>query len=104
MRNSGSSIRAWSAAVVAVAVLSPWAPVSRARAFGGLWSSQKDGVVATGLDVLMVDDPGPTMTAVIQLRVAGPAQPLAWVIPLPSAPKVVPSSRVVFARLAAATA
>jgi Uncharacterized protein conserved in bacteria (DUF2330) len=89
--------------LVAALLLSP--PMSPcAYAFGGLWSSQAAPVKQAGEEILFVDNPGSTITAVVQITYDGPAQKFAWVIPMPGRPTVGVSSSTVFQRLDAATA
>jgi hypothetical protein len=91
------------AVLVAALLLSP--PMSPcAHAFGSIWSSQRAPVRQTSEEILFVDNPGPTVTAVVQIAYDGPAQKFAWVIPIPGRPTVGISSSTVFRRLDAATA
>ena len=76
----------------------------RAHAFGGLWSSQTVPLRQTGEAIIFVDNPDATITAIIQIRYAGPPQKFAWVIPVPGTPTVGVASNTVFQRLDAATA
>lgn len=74
-----------------------------ARAFGGLWSSGADTVSQSAEQVLFVDNPDATITAVVRIRFMGPARQFAWLVPVPGSPRVSVSSSVVFERLDAAT-
>jgi hypothetical protein len=76
----------------------------RAYAFGGFWSSQSAPVRQTSEQIVFVDNPDSTVTAVVQIRYVGTSQKFAWVIPLPGKPTVGVSSNTVFQRLDAATA
>ncbi len=76
----------------------------RARASGGLWSSQDPPVHQAADEIIFVDNPGSTLTAIIRINYAGPAQRFAWLIPVPGKPTVAVSSSTVFQRLDAATA
>ncbi|HEX6245986.1 MAG TPA: DUF2330 domain-containing protein, partial [Polyangiales bacterium] len=77
-----------------------WAACSgQARAFGGLWPSQPQAPQQTAQQVLFVDPPGPSVTAIIRLQTGGPAQELAWLVPVPSKPTLALSSNAVFHRL-----
>jgi hypothetical protein len=90
--------------IAVVALLLCPAMSDRAHAFGGLWSSQRANVRQTGADIIIVDNPDTTVTAVIRIRYEGPSQQFAWVIPVPGTPRVAVSSSTVFDRLDAATA
>lgn len=86
------------------ALLSSPVMSERARAYGGLWSSQADRIHQSATQIIFVDNPGSTVTAVVQLEYSGPAKSFAWLIPVPGTPTVEVSSRTVFERLDAATA
>ena len=90
--------------VAALLLLSSPLMSERARAYGGLWSSEAAPVEHTATEVLFVDNPDSTLTAVVQVEYAGPAESFAWLIPVPGKPTVAISSRTVFDRLEAATA
>ena len=83
-----------------------WSPsMSRdAHAFGAAWSSDKVPVRHAVEKVIFVDNPGPTITAIIQIEYEGPPQKFAWLIPVRGTPTVGISSNAVFLRLDAATA
>jgi hypothetical protein len=89
---------------VGVSVASLWLLCPQAYAFGGFWSSQTEAVRQTSEQIVFVDNPDSTVTAIVQIKYAGPAQKFAWVIPLPGRPTVGVSSSTVFQRLDAATA
>jgi hypothetical protein len=91
-------------AVCAVALLSSPVMSHRARAFGGFWSSEAAKVSSSAERIIFVDNPDSTVTAIIQIKYAGPPQRFAWVIPMPGTPTVGVSSSTVFQRLDAATA
>jgi hypothetical protein len=76
----------------------------RAHAFGGLWSSRGAPVKQSAEQIVFVDNPDSTVTAIIQMRYVGASQKFAWVIPMPGTPTVGVSSNTVFQRLDAATA
>lgn len=79
--------------------------VSRdAHAFGGAWSSEKVPVRHAVEKIIFVDNPGPTITAIIQIEYEGPPQKFAWLIPVLGTPAIGTSSNAVFRRLDAATA
>lgn len=78
---------------------------TRVQAFGGFWPPDSgERVQQTSAKVIFVDNPDSTITALVQLGYAGPANNFAWVIPVPGAPEVGVTSNVVFKRLEAATA
>ena len=76
----------------------------RAYAFGGFWSSQTAPVKQAAEEIVFVDNPDSTVTAIVQIKYAGPSQKFAWVIPMPGRPTIGVSSNTVFRRLDAATA
>ena len=53
--------------------------------------------------IIFVDNPDDTITAVIQIQYVGPSKKFAWVIPMPGKPTIGVSSNVAFQRLDAAT-
>ncbi len=93
-----------SVGVAVAALLSSLAMSHSAYAFGGFWSSQTAPVNQAAEEILFVDNPDSTVTAIIQIRYVGPSQKFAWVIPMPGRPTVGVSSNTVFRRLDAATA
>jgi hypothetical protein len=93
-----------SVAVSVAALLLSSAMSHRAQAYGGLWSSQTAPLQQAAEAVIFVDNPDSTVTAIIQIKYAGPPQKFAWVIPIAGKPTVGVSSNVVFERLDAATA
>jgi hypothetical protein len=104
MNSSSSSSRAagW-ACVCAIALLLSPALSQRALAYGGVWSSEGTPVSQAGQEIILVDHPDSTITAIVRIRYAGPAQDFAWVVPVPGKPTVRVSSNIVFERLKAAT-
>lgn len=76
----------------------------RAHTFGGLWSSHALPVNQSAEKIIFVDNPDATVTAIIQVKYAGPSRKFVWVIPMPGHPTVGFSSNTVFQRLDAATA
>lgn len=105
MRRSDKCARLQGFLGVALAAWLAWLACSeRALAFGGLWSSHGAVLKQSAERVILVDHPDSTITAIIQLRYAGPAQQFAWLVPVPGTPQVAVSSSVVFDRLEAATA
>ena len=89
---------------VCVATLLSAAMSPCAYAFGGFWSSQSAPVHQAAEQILFVDNPDSTVTAVVRIQYAGPPQKFAWVIPVPGRPAIGVSSNTVFERLDAATA
>jgi Uncharacterized protein conserved in bacteria (DUF2330) len=103
IRSLSPSVLGSVGACVAALVLSP-AMSPRAYAFGGLWSSETAPVHQAAEEIVFVDNPDATVTAIVAIKYAGPAQKFAWVIPVPGRPTVGVSSSTVFRRLDAATA
>jgi hypothetical protein len=101
----GMSARVQRPVVVSVAaLLLSLATGHRAYADGGIRSPQAAPVRRSAEEIILVDNPDPTITAIIQLRPVGPSQPFAWVAAVPGKPMVGVSSNAVFLRLDAATA
>lgn len=94
----------WSLGACLVAVLLWCAMSSSAHAFGGLWSAPDTSVGQSAAQIILVDHPGPAVTAVVQIHYVGAAQDFAWLIPVAGTPRVSVSSNAVFERLDAATA
>src|SRR5688572_2333212 len=102
-----SKFSPWLGSLMGVAAMAvPLSPAltGRAHAFGGLWSAQGATITQSAARVIFVDHPGPTLTAIVQLEYAGPAQKFAWLVPVPGRASVGVSSSAVFDRLDAATA
>jgi hypothetical protein len=76
----------------------------RAHAFGGLSPAAGARLEQVAERIIFVDHPGPTITAIVQIASAGPAQKFAWVVPVPGKVSVSVSSNAVFERLDAVTA
>ncbi len=94
-----------SSAVACLAAVLSWCAMSSgAHAFGGLWSAPDARVEQAGAQIILVDHPGPTVTAIVQIQYAGAGEDFAWVIPVTGTPTVAMSSNAVFERLDAATA
>jgi hypothetical protein len=90
---------------VAVSVLlSSPVLIRSAHAFGGFWSSQAAPVKQTAEDVILVDNPDSTVTAIVRMSYTGASERFAWVIPVKGTPKIGVSSDTVFQRLEVATA
>lgn len=90
--------------VMLAALLISLATAQPAQAFGGFWSSQPTPVRQSGLEIIFVDNPDSTITAVVRIRYAGAPQKFAWLMPVPGKPTVSVSSNTVFERLESATA
>ncbi|MGD8862411.1 MAG: DUF2330 domain-containing protein [Myxococcales bacterium] len=75
----------------------------RVLAYGTLLTDSGASAAPSSLAVLLVDPPGPTVTAVIELQHRGEADGLAWVLPVRGELEVRVSSSTVFERLDAAT-
>ncbi|HVW24256.1 MAG TPA: DUF2330 domain-containing protein [Polyangiaceae bacterium] len=92
-------------ALLAITALLSWPFMSRsAEAFGGVWSSRTARVRQAGEEILFVDNPDATMTAIVRMSYVGSSERFAWVIPVRGKPKIGVSSSTVFRRLEAATA
>ena len=91
------------ALVAAPALLLLVTPIDRAQAFGAIGASPGAQIEQTGEQLILIDNPDSTVTAVIQLELSGAAEDLTWVIPVPAEPTVTLSSSTVFQRLAAMT-
>ena len=81
----------------------------RAHADERSWPSQAPPIHPPAEEILLVDNPGSTVTAIIQIKYAGPSyagpsRKFAWVIPVPGKPTLGVSSNAVLERLDAATA
>jgi len=74
-----------------------------AEACGGFWCSLAAPVEQTAEQIIFVDHPDETVTAIVQINYVGPSEKFAWVIPIPGDPKIAVSSNTAFARLDQAT-
>jgi hypothetical protein len=79
-------------------------PSNSAHAFGGVWSVSGQELALSAEQLVLVDNPDASVTAVVQLELTGPAQELSWVVPVPREPLFGLSSTTVFQRLSALTA
>jgi MYXO-CTERM domain-containing protein len=84
----------------ATALLMTPAPV---HACGGLFCSSTNPVNQAAEQIIFVDNPDGSVTAVIQIMYAGPAHKFAWVLPVPGTPTVGVSSEMAFGALKTAT-
>jgi hypothetical protein len=75
----------------------------RAKACGGFWCSQQAPVNQSAEQIIFVDHPDETVTAVIQIQYVGPSEKFAWVVPIPGNPDISVSSNLAFQALANAT-
>jgi hypothetical protein len=101
----GSKKRAWvaGAAVGALAAAGMLRP-AEAHACGGFFCSQTAPVDQSGEEIIFIDNPDDTVTAIISIDYEGPSEHFAWVLPIDGAPdKVDVSSSIAFANLKAAT-
>jgi hypothetical protein len=78
-------------------------PIDRAQAFGAVGASAGAEIEQTGEQLILIDNPDSTVTAVIQLQLSGAAEDLTWVIPVPAEPTLTLSSSTVFQRLVSVT-
>jgi hypothetical protein len=99
--------RGWTGTAAAAAsagalLLSPL--MSRpAEACGGFWCSVGAPVNQSAEQIIFVDHPDETVTAIVQINYVGPSEKFAWVIPIPGDPEIAVSSNTAFARLDGAT-
>jgi hypothetical protein len=75
----------------------------RAQACGGFWCSLQNPVEQSAEQIIFIDHPDETVTAVIQIQYQGPAEKFAWVVPIPGDPEIAVSSNTAFQRLREAT-
>ena len=75
-----------------------------AQACGGFWCSTQAPVNQSAEQIIFVDHPDETVTAIVQINYVGPSEKFAWVIPIPGNPEIEVSSNTAFARLDQATA
>jgi hypothetical protein len=92
-----------SLATLLALLLAPAVPPT-AHACGGFWCSQSAPVNQSAEQIIFVDNPDDTMTAVIQIQYVGPSEKFAWVIPMAGVPDIEVSSNMALARLNSATA
>jgi Uncharacterized protein conserved in bacteria (DUF2330) len=76
----------------------------RAHADDRSWPSPTPPIHPPAEEILLVDNPGSTVTAIVQIKYAGPSRKFTWVIPVPGKPTLGVSSNAVLERLDAATA
>jgi len=102
--NKLSSLTAVCAAAAgAVGLLASPLLVEPAEACGGFWCSQASPVDQTAEQIIFIDNPDDTITAIIQIAYVGPSEKFAWVLPMPGTPKPSVSSNQAFVALQAAT-
>jgi len=70
-----------------------------AHACGGFFCSQAAPVEQSAEEIMFVDNPDDTVTAVIRIMYQGPSEHFAWVLPMPGVPTVSVSSNSVFDNL-----
>jgi MYXO-CTERM domain-containing protein len=75
----------------------------RASACGGFFCDSSQPVNQAAERIIFTHDADGTVTAVIQIQYAGPAETFAWVLPVAGTPEVDVSSNAAFQRLQAAT-
>jgi len=95
--------RAAAGALVAGSLLLSPALTPRAQACGGFWCSLQAPVEQSAEQIIFIDNPDETVTAVIQIQYQGPSEKFAWVVPIPGDPKISVSSNTAFQRLRSAT-
>lgn len=90
----------WWSVVLATAAAGAALHARPARACGGFFCSQSAPVEQSAEEIIFVDNPDDTVTAVIRIEYAGPAEQFAWVLPIEGAPSDVGvSSEQAFAAL-----
>jgi hypothetical protein len=88
--------------VLAMGVQAYGAPA--AHACGGFFCSRAAPVVQSAEEIIFVDNPDDTVTAVIRINYTGPSQKFAWVLPIEGAPSQIQvSSNLAFNSLRTAT-
>ena len=90
------------AALAGGLLLSP-ALTRPAEACGGFWCSLQAPVEQSAEQIIFIDNPDETVTAIIQIMYQGPSEKFAWVIPIPGKPEIAVSSNTAFQRLRGAT-
>ncbi len=75
----------------------------RASACGGFFCDSSQPVNQSAERIIFTHDADGTVTAVIQIQYAGPAEEFAWVLPVAGSPEVNVSSNAAFTRLQLAT-
>ena len=75
-----------------IATAAAWGTPLPARACGGLFCSSANPVNQAAEQIIFVDNPDGSVTAVIQILYEGPAHQFAWVLPVPGNPTVGVSS------------
>jgi hypothetical protein len=91
-------------AVIGAAALAGAMRAPVAHACGGFFCSQANPVDQSAEEIIFIDNPDDTVTAVIRINYQGPSQKFAWVLPIDGVPaKVDVSSNVAFDNLRNAT-
>ena len=103
VRKSLRSRVAGTAVLASSLLLSPGL-IPKAEACGGFWCSIMAPVEQSAEQIIFIDNPDDTITAIIQIQYQGPSEKFAWVIPIPGDPKIAVSSNTAFDRLNLATA
>ena len=57
-----------------------------AHACGGFWCSQTSPVNQSAEQIIFIDNPDETVTAIIQIQYQGPSEKFAWLVPIPGNP------------------
>ncbi|MEM9072294.1 MAG: DUF2330 domain-containing protein [Myxococcota bacterium] len=86
---------------VALALTIRPTPVS---ACGGFFCSTANPVLQSAEQIIFREHGDGTVTAIVQIQYAGPAERFAWVLPVPGAPDVGVSTNMLFQRLQGRTA
>ena len=109
--NMGNPLFSWHArtGLVVVGVLGAAAAglgllPAPAQACGGFFCSQAAPVEQAAEEIIFIDNPDDTVTAVIRIQYQGPSEQFAWVLPIAGAPEdVAVSSNIAFDNLRRAT-
>ncbi len=88
--------------LTALAATALFAPAP-ARACGGFFCDNSQPVNQAAERIIFTHAPDGTVSAVIQIQYAGPAERFAWMLPVAGSPEVRVSSNAAFARLQSAT-
>ncbi|MGD8862344.1 MAG: DUF2330 domain-containing protein [Myxococcales bacterium] len=90
-------------AVATAGLIGAVAAPAPAHACGGFFCSAANPVNQAAEQIIFVDNPDGTVTAVIQIMYEGPSESFAWVLPVPGVPDVEVSSDQALDRLKQAT-
>ena len=90
-------VRGFHALVLGVCALGAITAPRTARACGGFFCSNASRPVAqSGEEILFSIDADGSITAVVQIAYAGPAESFAWIVPVPSVPELSTGTNALF--------